>query len=44
MQIGIATCHAVTTLNGQFIGNPVDIEMFRSSKWTLKDEPENEDC
>jgi cation-transporting ATPase 13A3/4/5 len=42
MQIGIATCHAVTTLNGQFIGNPVDIEMFRSSKWTLKDEPENE--
>ncbi|KAL7321472.1 hypothetical protein PS15m_001236 [Mucor circinelloides] len=42
MQIGIATCHAVTTLNGQFIGNPVDIEMFRSSKWTLKDEPEDE--
>lgn len=21
MQIGLATCHAVTTLNGQFIGN-----------------------
>ncbi|KAG0173481.1 hypothetical protein DFQ30_007833 [Apophysomyces sp. BC1015] len=35
MQIGLATCHAVTTLNGQFIGNPVDIEMFRSSKWQL---------
>lgn len=42
MQIGIATCHAVTTLNGQFIGNPVDIEMFRSSKWTLADEPADE--
>jgi cation-transporting ATPase 13A3/4/5 len=38
MQIGLATCHAVTTLNGQFIGNPVDIEMFRSSKWQLSDE------
>ncbi|KAI8380316.1 hypothetical protein BD560DRAFT_387815 [Blakeslea trispora] len=43
MQIGIATCHAVTTLNGQFIGNPVDIEMFKSSKWTLNDTPEKED-
>ncbi|GAA5815595.1 hypothetical protein MFLAVUS_009107 [Mucor flavus] len=37
MQTGIATCHAVTTLNGQFIGNPVDIEMFKASKWTLND-------
>ncbi|KAI8076794.1 uncharacterized protein BX664DRAFT_343939 [Halteromyces radiatus] len=38
MQIGLATCHAVTTLNDQFIGNPVDIEMFKSSKWTLADD------
>lgn len=38
MEIGIATCHAVTTLNGQFIGNPVDIEMFKSSQWTLSDQ------
>ncbi|KAI7902768.1 uncharacterized protein BX663DRAFT_552164 [Cokeromyces recurvatus] len=37
VQIGLATCHAVTTLNGQFIGNPVDIEMFRSSGWQLND-------
>ncbi|KAG2225949.1 hypothetical protein INT45_006645 [Circinella minor] len=37
MQIGLATCHAVTTLNGQFIGNPVDIEMFRSSNWKLEE-------
>ncbi|KAI9497199.1 hypothetical protein BDB00DRAFT_970411 [Zychaea mexicana] len=37
MQIGLATCHAVTTLNGQFIGNPVDIEMFRSSEWKLEE-------
>ncbi|KAI9260854.1 hypothetical protein EDC94DRAFT_129350 [Helicostylum pulchrum] len=42
MQIAIATCHAVTILNGQFIGNPVDIEMFRSSKWKLNDAPDDE--
>ncbi|SAM09612.1 hypothetical protein [Absidia glauca] len=42
-QIALATCHAVTTLNGQFIGNPVDIEMFRSSKWELQKEKDNED-
>lgn len=41
MQMAIATCHAVTILNDQFIGNPVDIEMFRSSKWKL--EPETEE-
>ncbi|CAO3683791.1 unnamed protein product [Rhizopus stolonifer] len=43
MQIGLASCHAVTTLNGQFIGNPVDIEMFRSSKWKLNNGPEKEE-
>ncbi|KAI8144486.1 hypothetical protein BJV82DRAFT_712442 [Fennellomyces sp. T-0311] len=36
MQMAIATCHAVTILNDQFIGNPVDIEMFRSSRWKLE--------
>jgi magnesium-transporting ATPase (P-type) len=40
MQMGLATCHAVTTLNGQFIGNPVDIEMFKSSKWQLGENSE----
>ncbi|ORX99098.1 hypothetical protein K493DRAFT_365957 [Basidiobolus meristosporus CBS 931.73] len=35
IQMGIATCHAVTQVNGQFIGNPVDIEMFRATKWNL---------
>jgi cation-transporting ATPase 13A3/4/5 len=32
---GIATCHAVTKLKDQFIGNPVDIESFRAMKWDL---------
>ncbi|OBZ81777.1 hypothetical protein A0J61_10175 [Choanephora cucurbitarum] len=38
MQIGLASCHAVTTLNDRFIGNPVDIEMFKASKWSLSKE------
>ncbi|KAJ1903406.1 hypothetical protein LPJ81_003075, partial [Coemansia sp. IMI 209127] len=39
LQKAIASCHAVTDLNGQLIGNPVDIEQFRSSKWILGTEP-----
>ncbi|KAK9762721.1 hypothetical protein K7432_011280 [Basidiobolus ranarum] len=35
IQMGLATCHAVTQVNDQFIGNPVDIEMFRATKWNL---------
>ncbi|KAI8322796.1 hypothetical protein GQ54DRAFT_131211 [Martensiomyces pterosporus] len=38
-QLGVASCHAVTDLNGQLIGNPVDIEQFRASKWSLADSP-----
>ncbi|KAI9277868.1 hypothetical protein BY458DRAFT_532460 [Sporodiniella umbellata] len=36
MQMGIASCHAVTSLNDQLIGNPVDIEMFKASQWNLE--------
>ncbi|RCH93756.1 hypothetical protein CU098_003001, partial [Rhizopus stolonifer] len=39
MQIGLASCHAVTTLNDQLIGNPVDIEMFRATGWSLSPRP-----
>ncbi|KAG1467446.1 hypothetical protein G6F56_004412 [Rhizopus delemar] len=35
MAMGIATCHAVTKVKDQFIGNPVDIESFHSMKWEL---------
>jgi cation-transporting ATPase 13A3/4/5 len=34
-QLGLATCHSVTSVNGTLIGNPVDIEMFKSTKWEL---------
>ncbi|KAJ2801361.1 hypothetical protein H4R21_002818, partial [Coemansia helicoidea] len=38
-QAGIASCHAVTELEGQLIGNPVDIEQFRASRWSLDKDP-----
>ncbi|OZJ06188.1 hypothetical protein BZG36_01004 [Bifiguratus adelaidae] len=36
IRFGLATCHTVTNLNGQFIGNPVDIEQFTATKWKLE--------
>ncbi|KAI8369377.1 uncharacterized protein BYT42DRAFT_617407 [Radiomyces spectabilis] len=35
LALGIATCHAVTKVKDQFIGNPVDIESFHAMKWEL---------
>ena len=35
MKIGLSTCHAVTSLNGTLIGNPVDIEMFSSTGYNI---------
>ncbi|KAL0087372.1 hypothetical protein J3Q64DRAFT_1814053 [Phycomyces blakesleeanus] len=34
-QLGLATCNSVTMLNDRLVGNPVDIEMFRFSQWTM---------
>ncbi|KAI9295343.1 hypothetical protein K502DRAFT_324376 [Neoconidiobolus thromboides FSU 785] len=38
-QLGLASCHSVTQVNGTLIGNPVDIEMFTSTKWKLLQPP-----
>ncbi|KAJ3396598.1 hypothetical protein HDU92_002546 [Lobulomyces angularis] len=35
MKFGLGTCHAVTSVNGTLVGNPVDIEMFSSTKWSI---------
>jgi len=35
LAMGIATCHAVTKVKDQYIGNPVDIESFNAMKWDL---------
>jgi cation-transporting ATPase 13A3/4/5 len=42
LAMGIATCHAVTKVKDQFIGNPVDIESFNAMKWELN-APEHSD-
>ena len=31
----LATCHCATYVNGNIIGDPVDVKMFESSGWTL---------
>ncbi|KAJ1968534.1 hypothetical protein H4R35_006400, partial [Dimargaris xerosporica] len=36
LKMGLASCHSVAEVNHQLIGNPVDIEMFRSSGWELR--------
>ncbi|KAI9321607.1 hypothetical protein BX666DRAFT_1903933 [Dichotomocladium elegans] len=36
LAMGIATCHAVTKVHDQYIGNPVDIESFNAMKWELQ--------
>lgn len=33
LAMGIATCHAVTKVGEEFIGNPVDIESFHAMHW-----------
>ncbi|KAJ2609345.1 hypothetical protein H4S08_004092 [Coemansia sp. RSA 1365] len=40
LQQAVASCHAVANLDGQLIGNPVDIEQFRASKATIDPHPE----
>ncbi|KAI9499953.1 E1-E2 ATPase-domain-containing protein [Coemansia spiralis] len=34
-QIGFASCHAVTMVSGELIGNPVDVEQFRATDWEI---------
>ncbi|OZJ03044.1 hypothetical protein BZG36_03711 [Bifiguratus adelaidae] len=36
LRMGIATCHAVTKVKDQFVGNPVDIESFQAVQWRLE--------
>ncbi|KAJ1974536.1 hypothetical protein H4R35_003562 [Dimargaris xerosporica] len=43
LKLGVVSCHAVADVNKQLIGNPVDIEMFKSTGWDLC-QPEKDDC
>ncbi|KAJ9068676.1 hypothetical protein DSO57_1026296 [Entomophthora muscae] len=35
LELGVASCHGVSQLEGSLIGNPVDLEMFSASQWRL---------
>ena len=30
---GMATCHSLTLINGQLLGDPLDVKMFNSTRW-----------
>lgn len=33
----MASCTAITYVNGSLIGDPLDVKMFEASGWTLKE-------
>lgn len=37
LRIGAASCHSVTTLGDEYIGNPVDIAMFQATGASIED-------
>ncbi|KAJ2559837.1 hypothetical protein EV175_000151 [Coemansia sp. RSA 1933] len=42
VQTGFAACHAVTCVDGELIGNPVDVEQFRATGWELSSKSEED--
>lgn len=41
--ICMATCHSLTLLNNQLIGDPLDKSMFDWTQWTLEEPPNVKD-
>ena len=40
----LATCHSATLVNGNLVGDPIDVKMFQASEWNLYEtNNENED-
>lgn len=35
--IGMVTCHGITIIDGQLVGDPLDLKMFESTGWTLEE-------
>ncbi|KAL5492024.1 hypothetical protein EMCRGX_G017412 [Ephydatia muelleri] len=38
---GMTTCHSLTLINGQLLGDPLDVKMFNSTGWTLEEPGED---
>ena len=37
----LASCHSITYVNNELIGDPLDVKMFEATKWILE-EPKND--
>lgn len=35
--IGMVTCHGITIIDNQLVGDPLDLKMFESTRWTLEE-------
>ena len=38
---GLATCHSITYVNGELIGDPLDVKMFQATDWVLEEQSED---
>ena len=38
----MASCHSIAKVGEHFIGDPLDVEMFKSTKWVLNEQEEQE--
>ena len=36
----MSACHSITYVNGELIGDPLDVKMFQSTKWDLDEDVE----
>jgi len=43
----MASCHSITTVDGELVGDPLEIKMFHSTDWeldeTVQKEKDNEE-
>ncbi|XP_067207720.1 polyamine-transporting ATPase 13A3 isoform X2 [Linepithema humile] len=35
--IGMVTCHGITIIDNQLVGDPLDLKMFESTRWSLEE-------
>lgn len=37
--VGMATCHGIAILEGELVGDPLDLKTFESTGWSLEEPP-----
>ena len=35
--VGMVTCHSLTVIDGEISGDPLDLIMFKSTKWVSRE-------